>query len=150
MNDFSVQPGTPNAFGLVGGDANAIAPFKRPLSSMSPTLVLKGNRPIMTVGAAGGPRIITQVLLALVNRLTLGDSPEMTLARPRFHHQWSPDVLYVEESMPKAIFDDLKSRGHNVQWTNTAGATQTIILDIDGRSFIGVSEPRVPGKAAGH
>ncbi len=150
MDDFATQAGVPNAFKLVGGDANAVAPFKRPLSSMSPTIVLKDDKPVLTVGAAGGPRIITQVLLAITNRLTLGDSPDASLARPRFHQQWSPDVLAVEDTMPRAIVSDLEARGHTIQTIAAPGATQMILLDADGKSFVGVSEPRVPGKAAGY
>ena len=99
MDDFSIAPGTPNAFGLVGGENNAIAPGKRPLSSMSPTIVLKDGKPVMTVGAAGGPTIITQAVWAIVNRLDLGMNIGDAIARPRIHHQWSPDQLLVENSL---------------------------------------------------
>ena len=87
MDDFSIQPGVPNAFRLIGAEANSIAPGKRPLSSMSPTLVLKDGQPVMSVGAAGGPTIITQTLLAISNVVDQGMSPTEALAAPRFHHQ---------------------------------------------------------------
>ncbi len=88
MDDFSSQPGVPNAFGLVGAENNSIEPGKRPLSSMSPTIVLdQGDKPVLTVGAAGGPKIITQVLLALIRTLDLGEDLPSAIAAPRIHHQ---------------------------------------------------------------
>jgi gamma-glutamyltranspeptidase/glutathione hydrolase len=104
MDDFVIQPGVPNYFGLVGSDANAIAPGKRPLSSMSPTIVQdRAGKPFMTLGAAGGPKIISQVVLAISNVIDLGDDVESALKRPRFHHQWSPDVLWVESTFDSAV-----------------------------------------------
>src|SRR5205085_666638 len=97
MDDFSIQPGVANFFGLVGAEANAVAPGKRPLSSMSPTIVLKDGKPLIALGAAGGPKIISDVVIALVGMLDLGLSPAEALAKPRIHHQWSPDELMVEE-----------------------------------------------------
>jgi gamma-glutamyltranspeptidase/glutathione hydrolase len=138
-----------NHFKLVGAEANSVAPGKRPLSSMSPTIVLENNKPILTVGAAGGPRIITQVVLAIINYLDLHETLEQSLASPRFHHQWSPDLLSVEPTMPKAIFDSLRQRGFKIDPTTPPGATQAISVDADGHTLIGASEPRVPGKAAG-
>src|SRR6185436_7075469 len=96
MDDFSIAPGKPNAFGLVGAEANAVAPLKRPLSSMSPTIILENDQPVMTLGAAGGPTIISQVLLAIVRHFDLGLSLEESLSQVRFHHQWSPDELRIE------------------------------------------------------
>ena len=96
MDDFAVAPGAPNAFGLLGAEANSVEPGKRPLSSMSPTLVLKGNQPVLAVGAAGGPTIITQTLLAMVHTLDYGLSLKEALAQTRFHHQWKPDTLRIE------------------------------------------------------
>ncbi|HWA97940.1 MAG TPA: gamma-glutamyltransferase, partial [Pirellulales bacterium] len=148
MDDFSIRPGVPNSFGLVGAEANAIAPGKRPLSSMSPTMVLKHDRPVMTVGAAGGPTIITQVVLAITNHFDLGDPLDRALARPRFHHQWSPDTLWVEQAMPEAVVNELRSMGHTVERRASGGATQAILIEQDG-TLVGVSEPRVPGKASG-
>ena len=149
MDDFSSQPGVRNFFGLVGSEANAIQPGKRPLSSMSPTIVMRDGKPVMTLGAAGGPTIITQVVLAITNHFDLGDDLPTALARPRFHHQWSPDVLYVERAMDRGVIDALKNRGHKVELTDPRGATQAIGVGGDF-PFIGVAEPRGHGKAAGH
>ena len=98
MDDFVAEPGIPNAFGLVGSAANAILPGKRPLSSMAPTLVLEGERPVMALGAAGGPTIISQVVLAIVRSVDGAADPAAALGAPRIHHQWSPDRLRVEEN----------------------------------------------------
>jgi gamma-glutamyltranspeptidase/glutathione hydrolase len=148
MDDFSMQPGVPNAFGLVGAAANAIAPGKRPLSSMSPTIVLKDGAPIMTLGAAGGPRIISQVVLAIVNRIDRGMDPEKAVAAPRFHHQWAPDRLYVEAKLDPAVIDAMRKRGHEIALMPYAGVTQAVAARSD-RRLVGVHDPRVPGKAAG-
>src|SRR5439155_9751119 len=95
MDDFSIAPGQPNAFGLIGAEANAVEPRKRPLSSMSPTIVLENGQPILTLGAAGGPTIITQVVQTLVRRLDLNLPLDQALAQPRIHHQWSPDAVRI-------------------------------------------------------
>lgn len=142
MDDFSIQPGVPNAFGLVGIEANSVGAGKRPLSSMSPTILLKGDKPVMTLGAAGGPTIITQVVQALVNSLDLNMSLEDALAQVRVHHQWKPDVLLTEAIMPQAAQEQLKARGHNIRVRNYMGATQAIKLDDRGE-FVTASEPRV-------
>jgi gamma-glutamyltranspeptidase / glutathione hydrolase len=138
----------PNAFGLVGADANAVAPGKRPLSSMSPTIVMKDGQPFMTLGAAGGPRIITQVTLVIQNVIDLGDSLEAAMVRKRFHHQWSPPTLFVEEDHPAETLAGLQKLGHGVLPVPNTGATQAILRQPDG-TLIGVSEPRLQGKAAG-
>jgi gamma-glutamyltranspeptidase/glutathione hydrolase len=148
MDDFSAQPGVRNFFGLVGSEANAIAPGKRPLSSMSPTIMMREGRPVMTLGAAGGPTIITQVVLAITNHLDLGDDLPTAVARPRLHHQWSPDVLYVERAMDQGVVNALKERGHVVEQTDPRGATQAIGVGGDF-PFVGVAEPRGSGKAMG-
>jgi gamma-glutamyltranspeptidase/glutathione hydrolase len=149
MDDFSAQPGQPNAFGLVGAEANAVAPGKRPLSSMSPTIVLRDKRPIMTVGAAGGPTIISQVLIALLRRLDLEAPLEECLGGPRFHHQWAPDELRLERSTPQSLQDSLRSRGHTLKLVDGLGVSQAITWDAARGVFQGVSDPRVPGLAAG-
>ena len=107
MDDFAIQPGVPNAFKLVGSEANSVAPGKRPCSCMSPTIVLKDGQPIMTVGAAGGPKIITQVVLLVSNVIDLHDDLAAAMARPRFHHQWSPGELWIEQSYPPEIMKAL-------------------------------------------
>lgn len=150
MDDFSIHPGVPNAFGLVGAEANAVAPGKRPLSSMSPTIVLKDGRPVMTVGAAGGPRIISQSLLTIINYLDLEMSLQDAVAAPRFHHQWAPDRVMVEAKLGEKIESSLKARGHQVQRLNYFGVTQAIALSPDGKTLQGVFDPRAQGKAAGY
>jgi gamma-glutamyltranspeptidase / glutathione hydrolase len=142
MDDFSAQPGVQNAFGLVGAEANSIAPGKRPLSSMSPTIVLKDGKPVMTLGSAGGPTIITQVVQALINVIDLGMSPQEAVAAPRIHHQWLPDKLFVEQTTPSKVQANLQKGGHTLKIGRHRGATQFIGLTEQGK-FIAVSEPRL-------
>jgi gamma-glutamyltranspeptidase/glutathione hydrolase len=150
MDDFAIAPGTPNAFGLIGAEANAVAARKRPLSSMSPTIVLEKDQPVLTVGAAGGPTIISQVAQALVRRLDLGLSLEEALAGPRIHHQWSPDLLRVENRLEPSLQKALQDRGHSLTVTSAQiGVTQAIELDRASGQFLGLCDPRIPGKAAG-
>jgi len=134
-----------NAFGLVGAEANSIAPGKRPLSSMSPTIVLKNGQPVLTLGAAGGPTIISQVVQALVNVIDLGMPLHEALAVQRVHHQWKPDQLYIEPVMTQPLRAELQVRGHTLVERKHFGATQIIGL-TGGDDFIAVSEPRL-GKA---
>jgi gamma-glutamyltranspeptidase/glutathione hydrolase len=145
MDDFSVAPLQPNAFRLVGGEANQIAPGKRPLSSMSPTIVLRNGEPFLTVGAAGGPMIISQVLNVLVSVLDQGMSLKEAIAAPRFHHQWVPDRLMVEETFPQKERAQLEAKGHEVKVLSYMGITNGVHFD---GSFIGESEPRIQGAAA--
>ena len=149
MDDFSISPGTPNAFGLVGGQNNAIAPGKRPLSSMSPTIVLKNGKPVMTVGAAGGPTIITQAVWAIVNHLDLGMNVGDAIARPRIHHQWSPDQLLVENSLDQKTSAGLTAKGHAIVRKEGIGVSQAIIYDVNNKRFTGAHDIRTPGKARG-
>lgn len=142
MDDFSIQPGVPNAFGLIGVEANNIAPGKRPLSSMSPTIVLDKGLPIMTLGAAGGPTIINQVVQTLVNVLDLDMDVEHALAAPRIHHQWQPATLYIEESLAPRIRKNLAGKGHTFTSRRYLGATQAILLTDDGQ-LVAASEPRI-------
>lgn len=147
MDDFSSQPGVPNAFGLVGAENNAIAPGKRPLSCMSPTIVLNAEgEPVLTVGAAGGPKIITQVLQTLIRNLDLREALPAAVAAPRIHHQWHPDHVLAEEAVPEKIIEGLKQRGHKIESIDSSGVTQAVGLDAHGK-LIGVHDPRVPGKA---
>jgi len=150
MDDFSAQPGTANFFGLVGAEANAVAPGKRPLSSMSPTIVLRDGKPILSVGAAGGPTIITQTLLAIIHTIEFGRDPAEALAQPRFHQQWSPDELRIEKTFPDAVRRELERRGHTLKELASMGACQAVGRAKDGKSFLGAHDPRVvEGKAAG-
>lgn len=141
MDDFSAQPGVPNAFGLVGSEANSVKGGKRPLSSMSPTLVLHKNQPVMTVGAAGGPTIITQVVQALINRLALDMSVDEALQAVRVHHQWRPDAVYIDGFAKDAFKNALQKYGHTLKTWPPFGATQAITIE-DGE-FHAVAEPRL-------
>jgi gamma-glutamyltranspeptidase/glutathione hydrolase len=149
MDDFSAQPGATNYFGLVGAEANAIAPGKRPLSSMSPTLVLKDGKPVLAVGAAGGPTIISQTVLAVLDTVDFGMDPARALAQPRFHHQWKPDELVVEKRIDEGILRELEKRGHTLRRVESLGAAQAVGVDPSGRGFAGAHDPRVEGQAGG-
>jgi len=149
MDDFSIAPGVPNAFGLIGNEANAIRPGKRPLSSMSPTIVMREGQPLMTVGAAGGPKIITQVLQAIIGYFDLQKPIEQAVSAPRIHHQWRPDRLTVERSMDSRIKQELEDRGHRIHELAAAGTMQAIVFEPATKMFYGVSDPRVNGLAQG-
>ena len=143
MDDFAISPGIPNSFGLIGAQANSIEPGKRPLSSMSPTIVRKEGKPILTLGAAGGPTIISQVVQVIINYIDLGMPLQNAVAEPRIHHQWRPDELKIESTFNQITTSRLKFMGHNINITSPFGVTQAIGITHDG-SLIGVSDPRVP------
>ncbi|NUQ62315.1 MAG: gamma-glutamyltransferase [Pirellulales bacterium] len=147
MDDFSIAPGVPNAAGLVGAEANAVAPGKRPLSSMSPTIVLSDGKPILTLGAAGGPTIISQVVMALVYRIDLDRQLRDAVGGVRVHQQWRPDRLVVQPKMEAALAASLERLGHRIH-REDFGVCQAIERLPDGR-FLGVHDPRVDGKSAG-
>ncbi len=149
MDDFSVQPGVPNAFKLIGAEANAVAAGKRPLSSMSPTIVFKDGQPVLCTGAAGGPTIITQALLLISNVLDRGLEPNAALKQPRFHHQWAPDELKIEKSFGEQTLEDLEKLGHKLDKVTTFGACQAITWDAERKLLVPAHDPRVPGKADG-
>ncbi|GIX01015.1 MAG: hypothetical protein KatS3mg111_4347 [Pirellulaceae bacterium] len=143
MDDFSLAPGVPNAFGLVGSQANAIVPGKRPLSSMSPTIVCHAQDQFhLTCGAAGGPRIITTVLQILTRMLDLDQTIGDAIAAPRIHHQWSPDELVCESSLPASLVKELEAMGHRVRTVKTAAVAQGIARQHS--QFEAASDPRVP------
>lgn len=148
MDDFSIEPGVPNAFGLIGAEANAVAPGKRPLSSMSPTIVFDGRKPVLALGAAGGPKIISAVLQELVAMLDLGKTPAEALALPRIHHQWSPNELMVEKRLPELLQIALAQRGHTVKELNALSVSQIVARSADGKSFIGAADPRAGSGSA--
>lgn len=141
MDDFSAQQGVANAFGLVGAAANAIQPRKRPLSSMSPTLVLKDGEPVMALGAAGGPTIISQVVQALLYTLQDQLPLEQAIAQPRLHQQWSPNTLLVESAVPADLQASLTKKGHTLRVWPSMGASQGIQLR-QGKLYP-VTDPRV-------
>jgi gamma-glutamyltranspeptidase/glutathione hydrolase len=146
MDDFSIQPGIPNAFGLVGAEANSVAAGKRPLSSMSPTIVCDpSGKAIYTCGAAGGPKIISATLLNLLRGIDLGMSIDAALAAPRIHHQWRPDRTEIEAHMPRSISEGLASMGHTtriVRHLATAQGAQAVPMGVRA-----ASDPRSFGRA---
>ncbi len=146
MDDFAAQPGVPNFFGLLGSEANSVAPGKRPLSSMSPTIVLKEGEPVFAVGAAGGPTIITQALQAIIHRLDFDRPLTECLSLPRIHHQWSPDRLLVESGVDAAVQEALQSRGHAIQKRRGIGVSQALMRHADGR-LEAQGDPRVLSSA---
>ena len=133
MDDFTTKPGAPNAFGLVQGMKNAIKPGKRPLSSMSPTIVAKGGRTFMVIGSPGGPRIITIILETVMNVIDYGLDPQEAIDAPRFHHQWLPDEVFVE---PMALSPDtrklLTDMGYKITEQAPWGAATGIVVDAGG------------------
>lgn len=148
MDDFSLAPGVRNAFGLVGSAANAVAPGKRPLSSMSPTIVLDEEDNFwISCGAAGGPKIITTVLQTLVRALDLGESIDVALAAPRIHHQWSPDALAYEDALPPEVSKALADMGHKLEKGKTLAVAQGIQRLASGE-LVAASDPRVPSQSA--
>jgi len=150
MDDFVALPGATNYFGLVGGEANAVAPGKRPLSSMSPTLVCRDGVPVFALGGAGGPRIISQVLLQLINKIDLGMDAAEACSQPRIHHQWRPDTLYVDAKMPLSLVKALRQRGHKVERSAEMGISHSVARDpLTGR-FSGAADPRGEGTLAGY
>lgn len=131
MDDFSIKPGVPNMYGAVGTDANAIAPGKRMLSSMTPSLVLDNGKVYLVVGTPGGTTITTSVFQTIVDVLDFGLSPEDAVNKPKFHHQWLPDVLYVESGFPAAARDSLKTMGYTITQRGSIGRTELIRVTHD-------------------
>lgn len=146
MDDFAIAPGIPNAFGLVGNAANAPAAGKRPLSSMSPTIVLENGQPVLTCGAAGGPRIINATTQILLRVLALKQSVSEALAAPRIHHQWQPDQILVEPTIDPFVRASLEGLGHRVVGTSSVATAQGIAWDRQ-LGFTAAAEPRLPGAA---
>jgi gamma-glutamyltranspeptidase/glutathione hydrolase len=147
MDDFSAKPGTPNAYGLVGGEANAIEPEKRPLSSMTPTLLMVDGMALAALGSPGGSRIITTVLQVILNLVDHDMNLAEATAAPRVHHQWLPDTLRVEAGISPDTIDLLRAIGHKVEVGRAFGAAQSIVRASDG--FRGVTDTRRPGGLAG-
>jgi len=141
MDDFSAKPGTPNVYGLVGGEANAVQPAKRPLSSMSPTIVAKEGKTWLVTGSPGGSRIITTVLQMVVNSIDFGMNVAEATNAPRFHHQWLPDQLRVEKGFSPDTLRLLENKGQHVKVLPAMGSTQSIMIGPDGTLY-GASDPR--------
>ncbi len=148
MDDFSIKPGVPNMYGAVGGEANAIAPGKRMLSSMTPTIVLKDNKPYIVVGTPGGTTIPTQVFQTLVNLLEFNMSTEDAVYKPKFHHQWLPDELLVEKGFPETVKTALQKMGYTLKERSAIGRTETIKVLPNGK-FEAVADNRGDDAAEG-
>ncbi|MBI4581825.1 MAG: gamma-glutamyltransferase family protein [Planctomycetes bacterium] len=149
MDDFDVEPGKPNAYNLLQSTANAVGPGKRPLSSMSPTIVLADGKPVLVVGASGGPRIISGTLQVLVNVLDYGLGLDEAVARPRFHHQWQPNEVYRNDyAADDPVVVGLRDRGHKIS-RRRLGAI-VLALRIEPGRFTGASDPRKGGRPAGY
>jgi len=128
MDDFSVKPGVPNMYGAIGGVANEIVAGKRMLSSMTPTIVLKNNHPFLVVGTPGGTTIPTSVFQTLVNIIDFNLSTDDAVNKPKFHHQWLPDILNIEKGFPAETKLKLEAMGHKISERNGIGRTEVIKL----------------------
>ncbi|MCS6211175.1 gamma-glutamyltransferase [Shewanella baltica] len=146
MDDFSAKPGVPNGYGLVGGDANAVEGNKRPLSSMSPTIVMKDGKPFLVTGSPGGSRIITTTLQIIMNVIDHGLNIAEASNAARVHHQWLPDELRVESSLNRDTISLLEDKGHKVKVQSAMGSTQSIMVTEQG--IFGASDPRHSGSEA--
>jgi gamma-glutamyltranspeptidase/glutathione hydrolase len=148
MDDFSSKPGVPNAYGLIGGEANKIEPNKRMLSSMSPTIVKQDGKNFLVTGSPGGSRIITTTLQVIMNVIDHGLNIQSAVAAPRIHHQWLPDQLRVEEGLSPDTVKGLQDMGHDVKQKSAMGAIQSIMIK-DGAMYGGADPRRSTGLAAG-
>jgi gamma-glutamyltranspeptidase/glutathione hydrolase len=148
MDDFSIKPGVPNMYGAIGGDANAIQPGKRMLSSMTPTIVLKDGKTYLIVGTPGGTTIPTSVFQTLMNVLEFGLSSEDAVYKPKFHHQWLPDTLTVERGFSTEVIEGLKKMGYGIRMRSAIGRTELIRVLPDGK-FEAVADKRGDDSAEG-
>jgi gamma-glutamyltranspeptidase/glutathione hydrolase len=146
MDDFVAQPGVPNAFGLVGGEANAIAPGKRPLSSMTPTVLTDESGALLCAGGSGGPLIVSETAQTVINVVDFAMNAEAAVSAPRIHAQWVPDILFAESDIPADVRQNLEKHGHKVMLPPGDGAAQVIILGADGLE--GGADPRKGGAPA--
>ena len=148
MDDFSVKPGVPNMYGALGNNKNAIAPGKRMLSSMTPTIVLKNNKPYLVVGTPGGTTITTSVFQTLVNILEFDMSAEDAVNKPKFHHQWLPDQIDVEKDFDTAVKQQLEAMGYKIKTRGAIGRTE--LIQIKGKQIIAVGDKRGDDDAEGY
>ena len=148
MDDFSVKPGVPNMYGAIGNEKNAIAPGKRMLSSMTPTIVLKKGKPYIITGTPGGTTIPTSVFQTLVNIIEFGMNAEDAVNKPKFHHQWLPDVVYVEKDFPADVTAKLQQMGYQIKQREAIGRTEVIL--VKKRSIIAVGDKRGDDDAEGY
>jgi gamma-glutamyltranspeptidase/glutathione hydrolase len=151
MDDFTTQPGVPNAlFGLVQSDANAIAPGHRPLSSMTPTILLRDGKLSFVTGSPGGPMIISATLLSVLNWMRLGMEAQAAINAPRFHHQWLPDGIVMEKEFPASLETALNVRGHRTRRRGHVGLVNAIGIDPQTGERLGAADPRDNGSALGY
>lgn len=148
MDDFSVKPGVPNMYGAVGNEKNAIAPNKRMLSSMTPTIVLKNGKPFLVVGTPGGTTIPTSVYQTLVNILEFGMSAEDAVNKPKFHHQWLPDEIFVERDFNPVTKQQLEAMGYKVTPRENIGRTE--VIQIDNKKITAIGDKRGDDAAEGY
>lgn len=150
MDDFSIKAGEPNMFGLIGGEANAIAPMKRMLSSMTPTIVEKDRRLFMVVGTPGGATIITSVFQVITNVIDFKMGMQTAVDYPRIHHQWQPDMIFPEDNaLSSDQMDALENLGHSIETRSSIGRVDAILVLPDGR-MEGGADPRGDDTAAGY
>jgi gamma-glutamyltranspeptidase/glutathione hydrolase len=151
MDDFTTQPGVPNAlFGLVQSEANAIAPGHRPLSSMTPTILLRDGKLSFVTGSPGGPAIISSTLLSVLDWMRLGMEPQAAVNAPRFHHQWLPDRILMEKTFPDDMETALNARGHATHRVGHMGVVNAIAIDPRSGDRLGAADPRHDGAAVGY
>lgn len=148
MDDFVAQPGVPNMFGMVGGDANAIEPGKRPLSSMTPTIITKDGKFLLAIGAPGGSRITTGVTEVVLDILDFGKNAQDAVDLPRFHEQWKPEFLYLQRGFPPATAEALEKMGYQLKPTDGVARVEVIVKH--GDTLEGGTESRLSGKVAGY
>ena len=149
MDDFSIKPGVPNMYGAIGGQANAIAPGKRMLSSMTPTIVLKNGNPFIITGTPGGTTIQTSVVQTLVNLIDFNLSPEQAINAPKFHHQWLPDELVLEKGFPEDVNKKLEGMGYKIKMVSAIGRTE-LIMALPKGGFKIVADHRGEDDARGY
>lgn len=150
MDDFSAKPGVPNAYGLIGGQANKIAPEKRMLSSMSPTIVRRGGQNYLVAGSPGGSRIITTTLQVLLNVIDHGMNIQSAVSAPRIHHQWLPDEIRIEQGISPDTIELLEDMGHKVVLDRAMGAIQSILINDTGELYGGADPRRSTSSAMGY
>lgn len=156
MDDFSAKPNEPNMFGLIGGEANSIQPEKRMLSSMTPTIVLKDEKPFIIIGSPGGSTIITTVLQVILNCIDFKMNIQEAINKPRIHHQWLPDIIFKEKfAITKDVQQNLLKMGYNFDDANSLyfsyiGVAQGIMIDNENKVIFGGTDPRSSGAAIGY
>lgn len=150
MDDFTSQPGAPNLFGLIQSEANAIAPGHRPLSSMVPTILLRDGKLSFVTGSPGGPQIISATMLSIINWMRLGMDAQAAINAPRFHHQWLPDQLVLEEGFSDEMERALQSRGFTTTRRGHIGVVNAIGIDPKSGERLGAADPRHDGVAIGY